>query len=79
MPWEHVKSVILYPEYCYGSVDYGKHEKVEKRVVVGANSFSIMCPKCQWGEGGGMPKDKATELRHLLLKRLETEPQVGPH
>jgi hypothetical protein len=75
--WERVKMAILYPEYCYGSAEYGKHEKVKKVVMifpvpvrgvlseVGIAGYSIHCPLCGWGEGGGLEPERARYLLSL--------------
>lgn len=69
---EHVKMAILYPEYCYGSPDYGRHEKTKKEILIlkgmHLDGYSIYCPLCSWGEGGGLDKDHSKELSALLEK-----------
>jgi len=70
---------ILYPEYCWGSPDWramhgAGHVRTPKAVEVRPDgSYSIYCPVCQWGEGGGfLPKDKTEELRKLFIETVKT-------
>jgi len=70
---ERIKMCILYPEYCYGSVDYGKHEPVKNVVLIfkgkgDLDAYSIFCPLCGWGEGGGLDKQQSKELVALGAK-----------
>jgi len=74
--WERIKMAILYPEHCYGSPDWramhgAGHMKTQKVIQIHLDgSYSIYCPVCHWGEGGGfMPKDKTEELRKLFVER----------
>lgn len=55
---------IDYGEYCNGSIDYGRHNKVRKIVHIGEKGdFSIYCPVCSWGEGGGfIPEPHRSKL-----------------
>ena len=75
---ERVKMAILYPEYCSGSPDWRAshgtgHKKTKKAIsfLLGPgelDAYSIYCPVCEWGEGGGLPKDKVEELRKLFVE-----------
>jgi hypothetical protein len=80
--WEHVKKAILYPEYCVGSPDWtpalGKHIKTRKAITflnakdTNLGSYSIYCPVCEWGEGGGLEQEKVDELRKLYAETVKT-------
>lgn len=75
--WERVKMAILYPEFCTGSPDwrarYGiGHIKTRKAISLLKQSYSIYCPICEWGEGGGLEKEKVEELQKLLVETVKT-------
>lgn len=82
--WERVKMAILYPEYCSGSPDWvprhGKHIKTKKAIMLlnagpsGIGGYSIYCPVCQWGEGGGLEQEKVEELRKLYAEKVKEVP-----
>lgn len=74
--------VILYPEYCSGSPDWrpvhGEHIKTRKAIMLlnaignGVGGYSIYCPVCNWGEGGGLEQEKVEELRKLYAESVKT-------
>jgi len=74
--------VILYPEYCVGSPDWtpahGKHIKTRKAIMFHnaadtnhVAGYSIYCPICEWGEGGGLEQEKVDELRKLYAESVK--------
>ncbi len=66
--WERIEMALRFPEYCKGSVDFGPHEPVLKWVLLDKKgSYSITCPTCTWGEGGGfIPEPHLSRLRSML-------------
>lgn len=71
-PEEHVEMELRYPSECSGSIDYGKHKPVDRVVEIfkgfhGIGAYSIYCPVCDWGSGGGLTNEECDRL--LKLKK----------
>ncbi len=65
-----VESELRYPSMCYGSVDSGKHKETEKEIKFligkhGIGSYSIYCPKCNWGSCCGIDNKKVEQMIKL--------------
>lgn len=68
-PWERIEMALRYPEYCARN-----HKPVRKVVDListqnGEAAYSIHCPYCDWGEGGGfLPKKQVAHLKQVMLE-----------
>ena len=71
-PVERIEMALRYPEYCYGPEQ--PHSRVRKVVDLtsvkgGEAAYSIHCPYCSYGEGGGfLPKDQVEHLKQVMLE-----------
>lgn len=74
---DRVEAELRFPSKCYGSYDYGPHRSARKVVnlingIREIGSYSITCPVCQWGDGGGIEKDIIIKLA-LLQEKLNKD------
>jgi len=69
---ERIEMALRHPEYCYGPEQ--PHNRVQKVVSLtpikgGEAAYSVYCPYCSFGEGGGfLPKDQVEHLKQVMLE-----------